>query len=202
MMTKTNEKKWLAVECNVFSFLRGLKTLTALSLLSGISCTHPISENLRAQIDPNLAFNDLMESPNLNLEKSVMFGGVIVQTRNFDNHTEIEVIQKDLDSFGHPSREDKTEGRFIFVKEGFLEPEVYAKGRYITGAGQLKGTRIEKIDNKNYKYPLIEVTELKLWKDYKRSPYDGYYGPFYPSYSLYGYGPFRYFGAYGPFYPF
>ena len=180
------------------------KILVIIFLLAVSACAHPISEAMRAQIDPNLTLSKLLETPDSHLEKPVMLGGIIVKTRTFDNRTEFEVIQKDLDSFGYPSREDKTEGRFIFVKEGFLEPEIYSKGRYITGAGKMTGNRTGKIDNKEYNYPLIEVSELKLWKNYNYSPYyrpfyGPYYGPFYRPYFFYGFGRLRHFG-YGGFY--
>ena len=60
-----------------------------------------------------------------------------------------------------------------------------------------------KLDSKDYKYPLIEVSELKLWEDYNFSPYYGsYHGPFYRPYYLYGYGlrGSRNFWGYGRFY--
>ena len=165
-----------------------------------IACAHPISEDFRAHIDPNLQFQQIFKKTNDYLGKSVMFGGIIVNTRNFDNRAEIEVIQKDLDSFGYPSRANKTGGRFIFVKEGFFEPEIWSKGRYVTGAGVIKGQSKGKIDNKDYRYPLIEVSELKLWQ--KRFNDSNYYGPYYRPYFLYGYqfGRFRNFGL--RYYPF
>ena len=201
-MSLENQGKLLSEGPPVFYILRSLKILISFSILSLTACAHPISESIRAQIDSNLTLNQLLESPDPYLEKNVMFGGIIVQTRSFENRTEVEVIQKDLDLFGYPSREDKTEGRFIFIKYGFLEPEIYAKGRYVTGAGKVKGAQTGKIDNKDYKYPLIEVAELKLWEDYNFSPYYGsYQGPFNRPYYLYGYGlGVRSFGGYGRFY--
>ena len=200
MKIKT-QKNYSFFGINRFNFSRFLKTLGPFFLLSWIACTHPISEGVRAGIDPNLKFNQLIESPDSHVGKNVVFGGIIINTRNFNHQTEVEVVQKDLDLFGYPSREDKTNGRFIFINNSFLEPEVYTKGRYITGAGKVKGTRIGKIDKRDYNFPLNEVTELKLWNNYNFSPNSGsYYGPFYPSYFLYGNGRFRNFGGYGPFY--
>ncbi|NIV06661.1 MAG: hypothetical protein GWN61_10895 [candidate division Zixibacteria bacterium] len=171
--------------------------LAFISCVGWAACAHPISDELRARIDPHLTFQQVFERADDFLEKNVMLGGIIVQTKNFENWAEIEVIQKDLDCFGYPSREDKSGGRFIFIKEGFLEPEIWSRGRYVTGAGVAKGTRTGKIDNKDYRYPLIEVAELKLWKNYNYPINDGsYYGPFYRPYYFYryGFGGFRHFG--------
>jgi outer membrane lipoprotein len=146
-------------------------------------CAHPISEDLRKSIDPNASLQIIKQNPNQFTDKNVMFGGVIVATRNFPDKTEIEVIQKSLDSIGYPSRGDETEGRFVFVQQGFLEPEIYSKGRYVTGAGKLAGTQRGKIDNREIQFPVIEVVELRLWEDYSEAPYGNYSYPYY-------YGPY------------
>ena len=50
-----------------------------------VACVHPISEGIRAQIDPTLTFNQILESPDPHLNQPVMYGGVIVKTKSFDN---------------------------------------------------------------------------------------------------------------------
>lgn len=166
-----------------------------------IACVHPISEKLRSEIESHIMFQHVFDQTEAYIGKSVIFGGVIVGARNFDDWTEIEVIQKDLNSFGYPSREDKTQGRFIFVKNGYLEPEVWTKGRYVTGGGIVKGRQTGKIDKKQYSYPLIEAVELKLWESSNPSPYSD---SFYRSYYFYGYGnSFSRFGNMGSmFFPY
>ncbi len=161
-------------------------------------CAHPISEDLRKSIDPNARLPVIQKNPNQYAEQNVMFGGVIVATRNFPDKTEIEVIQKELDFFGYPSRGDNSEGRFVFVKQGFLEPEIYSKGRYVTGAGKLSGTQTGKVNDLEMELPVIEVAELRLWEDYSKAPYGSYsypyyYGPYGGPFSPYGRG-FRRFG--------
>ena len=153
-------------------------------------CAHPISDDLRKNIDHSASLETISRNPNRFTNQNVMFGGVIVATRNFPEKTEIEVIQKNLDSLGYPSRGDETEGRFIFVKQGFLEPEIFSKGRYITGAGKLAGTKNGKIGNLEMELPLIEVAELRLWEDLSKVPYGSYSFPYY-------YGPYV-----GPFSPY
>ncbi len=175
-----------------------IRALCFIGLAIMAGCAHPISEDLRKSIDPNVSLPTISENPNQFTDKNVMFGGVIVATRNFPNKTEIEVIQKNLDYFGYPSRGNETEGRFVFVKQGFLEPEIYSKGRYVTGAGKLAGTQSGKVDNREMKLPVIEVVELRLWEDYSKAPYGSYsypyyYGPFGGPFSPYGRG-FRRFG--------
>lgn len=168
----------------------------SLAILGFWGCTHPISEGLRRNVDPSITLSKLRQSAEPYLNKQVMFGGVIVDIHNFPDKTEIEVLQKELDFFGYPDRGDASEGRFIFVKEGFLDPEIYAKGRYVTGAGKIEGSRTGKIEDSEYRFPLVKVEELYLWEQFTQGPYYGpyyghYYGPYFGPY-YYGHGFRRY----------
>jgi len=120
-------------------------------------------------------------------------GGSIVQTRNFPDKSEVEVVQKPLDSYGNLDTGDATLGRFIFRRPGYLESEVYSKGRDIIGAGIIIGSQSGKIGDRDYQFPVIEPEEMNLLPQYPDYPY--YYDWYYPYY--YGHG-FRhhYYGHY------
>jgi hypothetical protein len=55
-----------------------------------------------------------------------MLGGDILSTRNLTQGTLFEVLQKPLDATDRPLDMDRTEGRFMALCEGYLDPEVYA----------------------------------------------------------------------------
>ena len=132
-----------------------------------------------------------MQSPETYIGKTVILGGTVVMTRNYEEGSEIEVIQRDLDYSDYPMDDDQSSGRFIFLYNGYLESEIYAEGRRVTGAGKVKGAKQGKVGEKTYLFPVIEVEELKLWEE--RLPYDPYY--YYPYYwGGYSYGrhPFFY----------
>lgn len=169
---------------------RGLAVLGI--VVSGwLGCSHPISEELRRSIDSSITFPQIVQSTEAYRNKPVMFGGEIAEVRNLPDRTEIEVIQKKLDRFGCPDHGDATGGRFIFVKNGFLDPEIFVKGRYITGAGKVDGNQAGKIGEQAYRFPVIEAQELHLWEPRARSPYySNYYN------GLYG-GRFGYRGLFG-----
>jgi outer membrane lipoprotein len=174
-----------------------------LPLLAG--CAHPISKGFRDQVDPALSFNQILQSPNNHVGKKVVLGGMIVKTRNLQNVTEIEVVEKDLDCFGYPSDGDQSRGRFLFRKQGYLEAEIFVKGRMVTGGGTVVGTQSRKIAEVEYEYPVIEVEELTLW-DTPGYRYPAYgYGPYYPGWGIYSYYPYypypnRFYGPY--YYPY
>ncbi len=152
---------------------------------------HPISKTLRDQTDPKVTFGQIRNNVDAHVGKKVVWGGTIVETRNLESGTEVEVVQHKLDSFGYPESGDQTAGRFIFKYREFLEPEIYSNERHVTGAGTVIGTKSGKVGETNYEFPVVEVEELHLWE--KRYPdwgypysnfgffwgYPGYYGPYY-----------------------
>jgi len=171
-----------------------------LSLLVG--CAHPISGEFRDQVDPDLSFNQIVQSPNNYLGKKVVLGGTIVRTRNLADVTEIEVVEKDLDCFGYPNFGYGSGGRFLFRKQGYLESEIFAQGRIITGGGTLVASKTGKIEEAEYEFPVIEVEELKLWDAPVQSfwfpPYA--YGPYLAGTSLYYYPYYPYPNRFRRFY--
>ncbi len=146
-------------------------------LLTG--CVHPISKQMRESVDPTVSLSQLFENPDAQSGKKVILGGDIVETRNLPGKTEIEVVQKPVDSFGYVEGGDATLGRFIFVRPGYLEAEVYEKGRQVIGAGRIVGGQDGKLGEADYRYPVIEAEELHLEEEYEYGPY---YDPFYPHY--------------------
>jgi len=134
---------------------------------------------------------------------SVRWGGVLVDTRNEKDRTCFEVLSRPLDRNMRPREEDSTAGRFIACTNGFHDPEVYAKGREVTITGRIKNVEVRKIDEFNYRYPVLEITDMVLWEERKNVMiYDPFYDPFYfpyywgrPYWDYYPYyrypGPYR-----------
>lgn len=164
-------------------------------LLSCMGCAHAVSEKLRSQVDPQLTFSQLMQSPETYIGEIVILGGTVVMTRNYEEGSEIEVIQNDLDYSDYPVNDDQSRGRFLFFYNGYLESEIYAEGRKVTGAGKVKGVTEGKVGGQTYLFLVVEVEELKLWEEYISSgPYYNY--PYYGGYP-YGGHPFFYNRYYG-----
>jgi outer membrane lipoprotein len=163
-----------------------------LALMGLFGCAHSISEDLRKDLDLTLTFERLLESPEEFIGKRVMFGGVIVETRVLSQGTEVEVVQKEIDFSGYPETGNKTGGRFIFFNKEFLEPEIYSKGKGITGVGKIKGSQISKVGERPYEFPLIEAYELKLFDKVKQKPY--FYLPYWD--------PWYRRGLYAPYWPY
>ena len=157
-------------------FLSSLLLLSLLSFLSG--CAHVISKDLRGKAEPALTFREVLQNPNAYQEKTVIWGGDIVQTINQkDGTTLIEIFQKPLGWRGEPKDIPASEGRFLIHAEKYLDPYLFRRGRKITVAGQILGEKIRALGEMDYRYPLVSSRQIYLWKEY---PY--YPTPYYPSY--------------------
>ena len=116
-----------------------------------------------------------------------------MSTRNLTEGTLLEVLQKPLDATDRPLDTDRTEGRFMALCEGYLDPAVYSKGRQVTLAGRVLGTRTDTVGEVMYVYPLLACLEAYLWPPMPDTrtlyPYD-YWWPWYRPYWWRPY-PFR-----------
>lgn len=131
----------------------------------------------------------------------VRWGGQIIQTEPREQQTCFYVLAEPLDSQARPSRGDEQGlGRFVACKQGFYDPEMFAKGREITVTGTLDGTVQHKIGEYDYTYPRVAANTVYLWP--KRPVYVerpdpwGPWGPCDPFWSGWGcgwgYGPWGY----------
>jgi outer membrane lipoprotein len=178
-----------------------------------------ISEEALKDIDRNMNLATVQSDPQAHVGRKVLWGGIIISTKNLPDHTRIEVLAKELTYMDMPELYDRSsQGRFIILAPGFYDKLVYKPGLGITVAGVIKGTETIKIEELSYPYILISPIEMRTfgideepdyydhlyWRDY---PYYGPYGP-YPPYLYDPYDPFfdPYFGPYYPglppyFYP-
>lgn len=131
----------------------------------------------------------------------VRWGGEIIQTQPREQQTCFFVLAEPLDSQARPRSGAESQGRFVACKQGFYDPEVFAKGREITVTGTLAGTAQHKIGEFDYTYPKVEANNVYLWPKrplYIERPYDPW-GPWGPGPwgdpfwgGGWGYGPWYY----------
>ncbi len=111
---------------------------------------------------------------------SARWGGVILGSRNSGSETCFEILSRALDKYLRPEIEDMTAGRFIACKSGFHDPLVFSKGREITVTGSIQRTEVRKVDDFDYRYPVMEVDNLVLWQKRRNVVvYRGFNDPFY-----------------------
>jgi len=162
--------------------------------LLALSCAHVISKEHRDEAVKDLRFDQLIDNTEAYFNKMFIFGGIIAETKLTGKGTEIEVVQSPLDKFGNIIDEDVSEGRFIITTTKYLDPLIYRKGRDITVAGVLSGSKKGLIGEIEYTYPVFEARELYLFKEEEcfPCPYPYWYGPFYYPPFYYPHAPFWY----------
>ncbi len=91
---------------------------------------------------------------------TVNWGGRIIEVRTVDETTELEILSFPLSSSGRPHTDRDSDGRFIAVREGFVDPLIYAKGRTVTVVGRLASLREGNIGEQSFRWPVVKVTEM------------------------------------------
>ena len=155
---------------------------------------------LEKEIDTSVRFADLKSAPSEYVGRTVMIGGTVIRAKRTGAGTELEVLQLPSAKDG-PLTEDRlhSEGRFLAVREAFLDPASLPEGTPITVIGTVTGETTRQLDESDYTYPILDVKHIIDWNSIAaqrrrdRSPYYGYY---YPPYGLGGFYPY---GAYGGF---
>jgi len=134
------------------------------------SCAHVMPEEVRAQIDEKITTTDLFREPEAYTGVKVMLGGMIIESRNTNTGTFIEVLQKPLDRRGRPRDIDESVGRFIVQYDGYLDTALYAEGKSITVAGEVLGTEMRPLGETDYRYIILKSIKLKLVDPARRVP--------------------------------
>lgn len=137
--------------------------------ISVIGCVHVIPKETLREVDRNLSYAELHEAPKAHKGKVVLLGGVVVKAVNKEEGTLLEIYQTGIDGSGKPIELDRSGGRFLAFYKGFLDSEVYCKGRQVTIAGAVEGERIGKLGELEYHYPYLVIRAIHLWR--KERPY-------------------------------
>ncbi|MDP2689593.1 MAG: Slp family lipoprotein [Deltaproteobacteria bacterium] len=190
-----------------------MKTLTrtvmvflAAVLLAG--CGSVISKGALQSISREVTVDKVQKEPDRYAGAKVLWGGVILGTKNLEQTTEIEVLETELDYNDLPEFTDAaSKGRFIIEADRYLDSNIYKEGKGITVAGKVEGVARRKIGLMEYPYPVVRPMEMKLSEELPQDYYGGYpYGgyPYYdPFYSPFGpSSPYYPFSPFGPTYPF
>lgn len=97
------------------------------------------------------------------LQGTVVWGGRIVAIQNLEYGTEFQVLAVPLNGSNVPQVDEVSTGRFIALFDGFLEPQDYAPGRFVTLAGQLDGTVEGSVGDAPVRFALVRTSQVHLW---------------------------------------
>lgn len=135
-------------------------SLLALALLAGCA-TGPRYET--AGVATELSPAEVSASAQAFQGSQVIWGGMIVATRNLADYTEIEVLGYPLESNQRPATTRSPQGRFLVRAPGYLEQVDYAPGRRITVTGTLGENVQGQVGEAPYTYPLVQARDTHLW---------------------------------------
>jgi len=132
--------------------------LLAALLLAGCATTFDVG-GADTRLTPQQAAAAIETARN----KTVAWGGVIVDARNLADRTQLELLGYPLDDRNRPDRDAAPVGRFLAMHPGYLETADYQAGRLVTVVGTVAETRVGTVGEARYVYPVLNVTGLKLW---------------------------------------
>jgi outer membrane lipoprotein len=158
----------------------------ALLLLTG--CAHVFSDRTNSLVDQNLSFAQLKKDPNAFIGKFVKVGGIIASTKNTRQGSLVEIVQFKLGSDDIPDESSASGGRFLATTPNYLDSMIYKPGRLVALVGEVKGIRTMPLDEIEYTYPVIAISEIHVWNksELYQYPPPYYYDPFYNPFWWYG----------------
>jgi len=157
--------------------------LALILLLAGCAGNPVVPASLAPQLDKTLTFPQLRESADSYRGHLIVLGGEVLSAKRLKDGTRIEVLEIPLEGSLQPGP-DRTmsEGRFVAIQKEFLDPATIPPGTRLTVVGEVTGSVVDKLDETDYTFPVLEIKALKVWprreESYARIPY--YYYP--PSY--------------------
>ncbi|MCU7928595.1 MAG: Slp family lipoprotein [Candidatus Thiodiazotropha sp. (ex Dulcina madagascariensis)] len=138
--------------------MRWLIYLLSLPLLQACSSQSVISDADRSPTPQDaVSGTPVLESTPL------QWGGVIIKTVNLAETTEIQILAYPLKDNGRPDTQALSSGRFIARQSGYLEAADYAVGREVTATGRLSEIRPGRVNQADYKFPVLLCDEVVLW---------------------------------------
>jgi len=173
--------------------------LISLALLLPLFSCSVISPEMRKEAMSGIPLPVLIEKAQEWQGRVVIVGGIVLEARNDKGTGTLVVLQTPLSFREEPLSRDDSQGRIIVRAKGYVDPEVYSKGRRVTLAGMILG-RVGTEEQGCLTTCLeLESKELHLWPEYRYVPEPYYYSPYYMR-DDYLYDPFFY-PPY-PYYPY
>ncbi len=117
------------------------------------------------QIDYNLTPNNALQVDDQAKGRQVLWGGTILSSKNFSDHTRLEVLAYPLDKEGRIDTDAEPLGRFYALHDGYLETAEYRKSRWLSLTGTYMGLEPGKVGSADYTFPVVNVKQTHLWTE-------------------------------------
>jgi outer membrane lipoprotein len=155
---------------------------------AGCASTRVIPASLEAQVDNAVTFGHIVASPDPYRGKIVLLGGEVLRAKVMQGGTQLEILQLPLDDDQEPERDRlQSKGRFLALHKEFLDPATIVEGTRVTLVGEVTGASVEKMDEADYRFPMLDVKHLHRW-DRKRDDQPRASGPWWGVFGGVGFG--------------
>lgn len=160
--------------------------LLVLLLLTGCATRVPAPINVVPPIPLTVA--QVQSDLDAYLGQQIRWGGEIVRVENQAQNTWVEIVSRSLRNSGEPYDSGVSSGRFIASFRGFMDPNVYSRGKLLTIVGNIESGVRRPIGEFEYHFPVVDVTSFYLWPDKSQEPVyiyplpPWYYDPWWPYY--------------------
>ena len=138
-----------------------MKNFLVLSLLLGLAAcaSTPLKlDGVNRAVSPAMVTG---EHPYTDMR--VVWGGMIIKTQPLQQTTQIEILAFPVDENGEPDRQTASQGRFLIVRQGYLEPADFAPGRWVSVVGKIGPSQMGTVGEASYRFPVILPEQLYLW---------------------------------------
>jgi outer membrane lipoprotein len=131
-------------------------------LVSGCAANPPFSADKLMMVDRSITPHQVTQN-NIAPKSAVLWGGVIVDSRNMNDYTELTVLGYPLDSSQRPEIAKTPIGRFLVRWPEYLEPLIYSAKREFTVVGTVEEIKEGRVGDSAYLYPVVKADRIYLW---------------------------------------
>lgn len=116
-----------------------------------------------APAEPSPSPQRVAEQIESQLDRSVLWGGMVIELTEYEGHVEIEVLGFPTDSQARPIPQARDGGRFIALRAGRVDPAEVVPGRFLTLTGRITGERRVRTGDQDMTLPEVDTREIHLW---------------------------------------
>jgi len=132
--------------------------------LVGCTSVQVVPEDLKAHVNRDLSFSQVLEAPLEHKGKILVIGGQVLSAKRLEHATQIEVLQLPLNRYMKPDASlQESQGRFLALQEEFLDPATLPFGTRVTIVGEVSGMVALPLDQTTYDFPTLVIKRLTVW---------------------------------------
>lgn len=135
-------------------------SLLLMLVLSACSVLPTVFNDARIK---DVAYAQLLASPDIYRDTMVRWGGVIIGLENIENQSLLQVMYYPLDRYGRPDIDSSSEGYFVIQSPVPLDPKEYTEGRELVAVGVIAGKTESSSMQGRGGLPLIKASGIHLW---------------------------------------